>query len=227
MQRVKKATVGDSSLPEQGDRVKPAADHALDSQVSPRRGGGAYRRRRFPSKYTKRDVELLAEVDGAHGWLSGPATVLILKREFEQFGKAEYARSAGISVAHLYNLRRSARYRKVAAEWKPTQPSAIAIGERRKPDPQGQPGFLRIDTVHQGDWEWATGKSAAMRPPHLHFSGSSCVGNGSGFQDHSWIRQCPDFGHKPWQGVRYGKFGQREGARGEKCGSAHSHLRFS
>jgi len=116
-----------------------------------------YRRRRFPSKYTNRDVELLAEVDGAHGWLSGPATVRILKRESEQFGKAEYARLAGISVAHLYNLRGSARYRKVAADWKPTQPSAIAIGERRKPDPQGRPGFLRIDTVHQGDWEGAKG----------------------------------------------------------------------
>lgn len=117
----------------------------------------AYRRRRFPSKYTNRDVELLAEVDRAHGWLSGPATVRILKREFEQYGKAEYARLAGISVSHLYNLRHSNRYRKMAAEWKPTQPTAIAIGERRKPDPQGRPGFVRIDTVHQGDWEGAKG----------------------------------------------------------------------
>ena len=32
-----------------------------------------------------------------------------------------------------------------------TRPTAIAIGERRKPQPQGQPGFLRLDTVHQGD----------------------------------------------------------------------------
>lgn len=117
----------------------------------------AYRRRRFPSKYTKRDVELLTEVDRAHGWLSGPATVRILKREFEQYGKAEYARLAGISVSHLYNLRHSSRYRKMAAEWKPTQPTVIAIGERRKPDPQGRPGFVRIDTVHQGDWEGAKG----------------------------------------------------------------------
>ena len=116
-----------------------------------------YRRHRFPSKYTNRDVGLLAEVDRAHGWLSGPATVRILKREYEQFGKAQYARLAGISVAHLYNLRHSARYRKEAAEWRPTQPSAVAIGERRKPDPQGRPGFLRIDTVHQGDWEGVKG----------------------------------------------------------------------
>jgi len=117
----------------------------------------AYWRRRFPSKYTRRDVALLAEVDGAHDWLSGPATVGILRREYEQYGKAEYVRLARISVAHVYNLRRSARYRKLAARWEPTRPSAIRIGERRKPDPQGRPGFLRIDTVHQGDWECAKG----------------------------------------------------------------------
>ena len=27
----------------------------------------------------------------------------------------------------------------------------MAIGERRKPHPEGKPGYLRIDTVHQGD----------------------------------------------------------------------------
>jgi transposase InsO family protein len=116
-----------------------------------------YQRHRFGTKYQRQDVDLLAQVDQAHGWLSGPATVCILKREHEQFGKAEYARLAGISVAHLYNLRRSAGYRNVAADWTPTQPSAVAIGERRKPDPQGRLGFLRIDTVHQGDWQGVKG----------------------------------------------------------------------
>jgi transposase InsO family protein len=117
----------------------------------------AYRRRRFPTQYTDQDVVRLTELDRAHGWLSGPATVRILKREYEQYGKPEYGRLTKISVAHLYNLRRSARYRKEAADWKSTQPSAIPIGERRKPDPQGRPGFLRIDTVHQGDWQGAKG----------------------------------------------------------------------
>lgn len=117
----------------------------------------SYRRRRFAVKYKKRDIALLAEVDRAHDWLSGPATVRILKREHEQFGKTEFARLAEISVAHLYNLRRSPGYRKMAAQWEPTRPSAIGIGERRKPDPQGRPGFLRIDSVHQGDWEGVKG----------------------------------------------------------------------
>jgi transposase InsO family protein len=117
----------------------------------------AYGRRRFATKYTSRDVAILAEVDMAHDWLSGPATLHILQREYEQFGKTSHARLAEISVAHLYNLRHSVAYRKRTAKWQATQPSGIAIGERRKPDPQGRPGFLRIDTVHQGDWEGAKG----------------------------------------------------------------------
>ena len=94
-----------------------------------------YRRRRFPVKYSGPDVGRLAAVDRAHGWLSGPATRRIFQREHQQFGKAEYARLAEISVAHLYNLRRSPGYRKLAAKWEPTRPTATSIGERRKPDP--------------------------------------------------------------------------------------------
>jgi hypothetical protein len=33
----------------------------------------------------------------------------------------------------------------------------VTIGERRKPDPQGRPGYLRIDTVHQGDQDGVKG----------------------------------------------------------------------
>jgi transposase InsO family protein len=117
----------------------------------------AYRRRRFPVRYTREDVARLADVDRAHSWLSGPATVRILRRECHQFGKTEYGRLSGISVGHLYNLRGSANYRKLAAKWEPTRPTATSIGERRKPEPRGQPGFLRIDTVHQGDWDGAKG----------------------------------------------------------------------
>jgi transposase InsO family protein len=33
----------------------------------------------------------------------------------------------------------------------------VSIAERRRPEPQGRPGYLRVDTVHQGDWEGAKG----------------------------------------------------------------------
>ena len=40
-----------------------------------------YQRHRFALKYTAADIALLAEVDRAHGRLSGPATRRILQRE--------------------------------------------------------------------------------------------------------------------------------------------------
>jgi transposase InsO family protein len=33
-----------------------------------------------------------------------------------------------------------------------TRPNPVSIAERRRPEPHGRPGFLRVDTVHQGDW---------------------------------------------------------------------------
>jgi transposase InsO family protein len=114
-------------------------------------------RHEFSRKYTDGDIGLLAELDRAHEQMSGPATRYILQREYPVFGKVEYARLAEISVGHLYNLRNSVSYRKQAAVWEPTRPTAVSIGERRKPDPQGRPGFLRVDTVHQGDWDGAKG----------------------------------------------------------------------
>jgi transposase InsO family protein len=116
-----------------------------------------YRRHRFPQRYTRADIELLAAVDEAHETLSGPATRRILEREVQLYGKQEYARLARISVAHLYNLRRSQRYRERRLHYTKTRPTAIMIGERRKPDPQGQPGYLRLDTIHQGDTPEAKG----------------------------------------------------------------------
>jgi transposase InsO family protein len=106
-------------------------------------------RPRFQRRYTAADVELLASVDEAHDGLSGPATRHILKREFEVYGKAEFERLARLSNGHLYNLRRSPRYDR--RHYEKTRPTVIQIGERRKPEPNAQPGFLRIDTVHQGD----------------------------------------------------------------------------
>ena len=107
-------------------------------------------RRRFPTKYTEEDARLLARMDEAHEELSGPASRRILQREYELFARPEYERLAQISVSHLYNLRRSKAYRKVRVRMEHTRASQVNIGERRKPQPLGRPGFLRVDTVHQG-----------------------------------------------------------------------------
>ena len=110
-----------------------------------------YRRHRFPRRYTPSEIELLARTDELHGWLSGPATKKIMEREYEIYGHAEFANISRISIAHLYNLRRSNTYRSVSRRFVKTKPTVSRIGERAKPDPKGQPGYIRIDTVHQGD----------------------------------------------------------------------------
>jgi hypothetical protein len=116
-----------------------------------------YERTKFTTRYTAADVNLLAYVDKAHGNLSGPATRRILEREHSDYGQAAYVRLASISVAHLYRLRNSVAYRKRNTSYQPTRPTPISIGERRKPQPRGEPGFLRIDTVHQGDQQGRKG----------------------------------------------------------------------
>ena len=128
-------------LYQQGQAVKPRA----------------YRRHRFAHSYTSADIALLAEVDEAHETLSGPATQKILYRELHDYGDARFARLAALSVAHLYRLRKSRTYRHRRVAYQPTRPTQVSIGERRKPDPQGRPGYLRIDTVHQGDLDGVKG----------------------------------------------------------------------
>jgi len=117
----------------------------------------SYQRRKFPTRYTKADVDLLAYVDRSHGNLSGPATKRILEREHHEYGQAAFERLAQISVAQIYRFRNSESYRKRNTSYQPTRPTPIPIGQRRKPRPEGRPGYLRIDTVHQGDRDGAKG----------------------------------------------------------------------
>ena len=116
-----------------------------------------YRRRRFPQRYTGEDIALLAGVDEAHQTLSGPATKKLLERACYNFNDRRYERLAQISVAQLYRLRGSRAYRQRRIQYQVTRPTPVSIGERRKPAPLGRPGYLRIDTVHQGDQEGVKG----------------------------------------------------------------------
>lgn len=116
-----------------------------------------YRRYRFPRQYTRADMELLAAMDILHETLSGPATQKLLQRAYHEFGDGRYQRLARVSVAHLYRLRKSRRYREQHMQYQPTRPTALSIGERRRPEPNGRPGYLRVDTVHQGDRDGVKG----------------------------------------------------------------------
>ena len=114
-------------------------------------------RPRFKRTYTPKDVRLLAKTDALHGTLSGPATKKIFERALLVFRDADFERLASISVGHLYNLRNSLGYRTHRQTFTQTQSRKVRIGLRRKPQPNGCPGYLRIDSVHQGDLDGKKG----------------------------------------------------------------------
>jgi len=111
----------------------------------------------FRRIYTLEDIRLLAQTDELHGTLSGPATKKLCERAWTHFGQTEYHRLAGISVAYLYILRHSTPYQRVRQHFDKTRHTGSSLGERRKPQPNGQPGYLRVDTVHQGDFDGVKG----------------------------------------------------------------------
>ena len=111
----------------------------------------------FGYRYGADEVMLLAEVDRLHDTLSGPATKVILMRAWQVFGDDRFINLSGISVSHLYNLRASDGYQKQRISWSKTRPSPVKIGIRKAPAPQGIPGYIRIDTVHQGDHDGIKG----------------------------------------------------------------------
>ena len=108
-----------------------------------------YERRCFPKTYNDDDLRLLAMTDELHGFPNGYATkcrLMTLAIEDSRFKNI-----AEISVAHIYILRKSKQYQRMTKRFEKTRPICSPIGRREKPDPKGKPGFLRVDTVHQGD----------------------------------------------------------------------------
>lgn len=105
----------------------------------------------FARKYTARDIELLVEMDKANEDTCGPAITHLLKRALHTYGDMRYERLAKLSSSHLYNLRKSAGYQRLRVSFTKTHPVCNSIGVRKAPRPDGRAGFVRIDSVHQGD----------------------------------------------------------------------------
>lgn len=125
-----------------------------DGKIRDRRGAPA---KPFVRRYTAADVELLAHMDALHEQPSGPAVRKLCERAFAVFDDARFERLAAISNGHLYHLRHGAGYRRHRQLFTKTRPTTRTIGERRKPSPDGKPGYLRIDSVHQGDLDGIKG----------------------------------------------------------------------
>lgn len=100
-------------------------------------------------RYTIYDIKLLSEVDIAHKRLNNKATKRIIWRQYSKYGDKRFENLKNISPAHINNLRHRRTY---DCKYKNgTKSVQSQIGERIKPEPNGNPGYLRIDTVHQRD----------------------------------------------------------------------------
>ena len=111
----------------------------------------------FARTYSALDVELLVEMDRANEDVCGPAIAHLLQRAYSVYGDTRYERLATLSVSHLYNLRKSTGYQARRTSFTKTHPVCNAIGVRRAPRPNGRAGYVRIDTVHQGDLDGVKG----------------------------------------------------------------------
>jgi len=126
-----------------------------------RKTGHIRRRQRttngFATKYTRGDIALLARVDRLLDDASGTMVKTFCQRMLRVYGDQRFVRLADISVSHLYNLRQGKLYRGCRRTFTKTQGVKVQIGERCKPQPGGQPGHLRVDSVHQGDMDGKKG----------------------------------------------------------------------
>jgi len=105
----------------------------------------------FERKYTKEDIRLIARMDERYDNPCGHTIKKLCERAYRLFNEDKYERLSTISVSHLYNLRQSKTYTRTRQHFEKTKPKKSIIGERRKPETNGEPGHIRIDTVHQGD----------------------------------------------------------------------------
>lgn len=105
----------------------------------------------FPRVYTPEDIALVAAVDNAEGRRNGHALQKTLADMYTVYGDQRFERLSEISVSHLYNLRGTRVYQCRSLTYGKTQSASVDIGIRKKPQPYGRPGFLRVDSVHQGD----------------------------------------------------------------------------
>jgi hypothetical protein len=128
--------------------IRLIAQYRESGTLQPRKRG---RTHAVPAPLPDEDVALLAELDSMHDPLPGAVTRTLAQRAWQVYGDARYERLAQISVSHLYNLRAGQAYRQRRCTWTKTRPNAVAIAVKKAPAPNGLPGYIRIDTVHQGD----------------------------------------------------------------------------
>ncbi len=105
----------------------------------------------FKKTYKNREVCLLAKMDERHNTPCGQSIKKLCERAFTVFDDKDYDVISAISVSQIYNIRKTKTYQQQRRTFTKTRSRKSSIGIRRKPQPEGRPGYIRVDTVHQGD----------------------------------------------------------------------------
>lgn len=105
----------------------------------------------FERVYTPADIVLLADVALAYRHQNGKALKGVCNDMYHVYNDLRFERLAKISVSRLYDLKKTNMFVSRAGVYTKTRPVALPIGERKKPFPEGKPGYIRVDSVHQGD----------------------------------------------------------------------------
>jgi hypothetical protein len=128
-----------------------------------------YERHEFTTRYSEADIALLAKTDELHDFPNGALIKRAMERMWKIYGKKEYENISHISVMHIYNMRQSPAYLRLTKRYEKTKPHVVNIGIRKKPAPNGRPGYFRIDTVHQGDCTDGSKGRYEKGVYHIHF----------------------------------------------------------
>lgn len=134
------------------------SDGAVDKLIARKKKfGKIFVKERTQNTFTKfyqgSDIELLAEVSNVTLNQNGYALKEMCKSMYIDSSDLRFEKLSKISVSHLYNLKKTNIYEHKSLFYTKTNPVQRNIGERRKPRPEGIPGYVRVDSVHQGDRE--------------------------------------------------------------------------
>jgi len=105
----------------------------------------------FQTYYDVLDIALLANISEVTLNQNGRALKEMCKSMYLDFNDERFERLSHISVSHLYNLKKTRVFQSKFLHYTKTNPVQRNIGERRKPQPNGKPWYIRVDSVHQGD----------------------------------------------------------------------------
>lgn len=105
----------------------------------------------FVRIYEPSDIALLAEVSNVTLNQNGNALSTMCKSMYKDFKDVRFEKLAKISVSHLYNLKKTNVYQTKSLYYTKTNPVQRDVGIRKKPEPFGKAGYIRVDSVHQGD----------------------------------------------------------------------------